>query len=90
MRSCYCCRDEWIRLFLEAGLAVSKVNNIQDCIVDDQLHHRKMLAMTTNNGREYTVLGNPVKISGFADSNWRPKVPELDEHAHMHTNAAKM
>ena len=34
------------------------------------------------NDREYTVLGNPVKISGFKDSNWRPPVPELDEHGH--------
>ena len=47
-----------------------------------QLHHRKMLVNVTNhqNGRDYTVLGNPVKISGYADSNWRPAVPELDEH----------
>jgi hypothetical protein len=25
--------------------------------------------------------GNPVKISGFEDSNWRPHIPELDETA---------
>ena len=47
-----------------------------------QLHHRKMLVNATNhqNDREYTVLGNPVKISGYRDSNWRPPVPALDEH----------
>jgi crotonobetainyl-CoA:carnitine CoA-transferase CaiB-like acyl-CoA transferase len=41
-----------------------------------------MLVNVTNNqnGREYTVIGNPVKISGYRDSNWRASVPALDEH----------
>ena len=41
-----------------------------------------MLVNVTNHQdeREYTVLGNPVKISGFHDSNFRPPVPALDEH----------
>ena len=75
-------RDEWIALMLAEGLAVSVVSDVADTLLDPQLHHRKMLATTINNtnGREYIVLGNPVKISGYRDSNWRPPTPALDEH----------
>ena len=51
-----------------------------EALEDPQLHYRKMLATTTNGGREFTVVGNPVKISGFHDTNWRPPVAELNEH----------
>ena len=56
------------------------VHNIAEALEDPQLHYRKMLATTTNGGREFTVVGNPVKISGFHDTNWRPPVAELNEH----------
>jgi crotonobetainyl-CoA:carnitine CoA-transferase CaiB-like acyl-CoA transferase len=51
------CRDEWLQLFFDAGLAVSKVNTIQEAVDDAQLHHRKMLVNVMNhqNSREYTV-----------------------------------
>lgn len=74
-------RDEWLDIFWKAGLAASKVNTVHDTLHDEQLHHRKMLATTVGaQGREYTVLGNPVKISGFADTNFRHPVPRLDQH----------
>ena len=56
------------------------MHNIAEALEDPQLHYRKMLARTTNGGREFTVVGNPVKISGFRDSNWRPPVAELNQH----------
>ena len=56
------------------------VHNIAEALEDPQLHYRKMLATTANGGREFTVVGNPVKISGFRDSNWRPPVAELNQH----------
>ena len=73
-------RDEWMEIMLEAGIPVSQINTLDEALVDEQLHYRKMLVSTANHGREYTVVGNPVKISGFEDSNYRPKIPELDEH----------
>ena len=43
---------------LEAGIPVSQVNTVGDALVDEQLHHRKMLVSTTSHGREYTVVGD--------------------------------
>ena len=76
-------------------MQVSQVNTLAETLDNPQLHHRKMIATTLDHNsveagggaREFTVIGNPIKISGFADTNRRPPVSILDEHG-VHVGAA--
>lgn len=50
-----------------------------DVLADPQLAHRRMLVtMRDDRGGEYTVPGNPIKISGFADSRIRAPLAALN------------
>ena len=41
------CRDDWIQIFLDAGIAVSKVNTIQEAIDDAQVCCRRTTCIRT-------------------------------------------
>jgi CoA:oxalate CoA-transferase len=75
-------RKEWLDVFLPAGVACGPVNTIDEAVEDPSLRQRKMLASVHDNGNdcEWTVAGNPIKISGFTDSNKRAFVAGFNEH----------
>ena len=71
---------EWEKLFIEAGVPVSKVRTLSEVASDEQVLARKMVQpMRLSNGREISTWGVPVKMNEELAS--RPlRVPALDEH----------
>ena len=77
-------RDEWLELLRAAELGCSPVNTIEEVLHDPQLRHRKMICTMPDaghDGKHFTVIGNPIKISGFEDSNVRHAVAAHNQHA---------
>ena len=69
----------WIKKLEKFGVPVGKVNNIKEAINMKQIQSRNMIVKVKNkNITELEVSGNPIKISGFNDSNYRNKAPELN------------
>lgn len=70
-----------IEALLAEGLACAGVNTLGEVLDDEQLRYRNMIASTADaEGTEYTIPGNPIKITGFPDSPQKPSPPGLDEH----------
>ena len=67
---------EWMEIFHKSGVPCAKVNNIQDACEMEQITARNMLCKSGN----YTLAGNPMKMSNFEDSFVKGEVPELGEH----------
>lgn len=71
---------DWLSLLQEAGIPCGPINTVADLINDPQLRARNMLCSTRNKAGElFTVVGNPMKFSAFADTAERQPVPELDQ-----------
>ena len=69
----------WIKRLEKFGVPVGKVNNIKEVINMKQVQSRNMIVKVKNkNITELEVSGNPIKISGFTDSNYRKKAPKLN------------
>ena len=69
----------WIKKLEKFGVPVGKVNNIKEAINMKQIQSRNMIVKVKNkNITELEVSGNPIKISGFTDTNYRNKAPELN------------
>ena len=69
----------WIKKLEKFGVPVGKVNNIKEAINMKQIQSRNMIVKVKNkNITELEVSGNPIKISGFKDPNYRNKAPELN------------
>ena len=69
----------WIKKLEKFGVPVGKVNNIKEAINMKQIQSRNMIVKVKNkNITELEVSGNPIKISGFKDTNYRNKAPELN------------
>ena len=69
----------WIKKLEKFGVPVGKVNNIKEAINMKQIQSRNMIVKVKNkNKTELEVSGNPIKISGFSDINYRHNAPELD------------
>ena len=75
-------RAEWLQIFMDVGIACGPVNTIDEAVEDVSLRQRKMLAAVHDNQNdcEWTIAGNPIKISGFKDSNLRAFVAAHNEH----------
>ena len=69
----------WIKKLEKFGVPVGKVNNIKEAINMKQIQSRNMIVKVKNkNITELEVSGNPIKISGFTDANYRNNAPELN------------
>ena len=69
----------WIKKLEKFGVPVGKVNNIREAINMKQIQSRNMIVKVKNkNITGLEISGNPIKISGFKDKNFRSKAPELD------------
>lgn len=72
---------EWSGILGEAGVPHSRINSIEQVLQDRQVRARNMIATVEDRlAGTVRVAGNPVKLSGMADSTTRPPVPELGEH----------
>lgn len=69
----------WIKRFEKYGVPVGKVNNIKEVINLDQIKSRNMIVKIKNKDiTKVEVSGNPIKISGFNDSNKKKEAPDLN------------
>jgi len=69
----------WIKKIENAGVPVSKVNNIKETINLEQVKNRNMIV--TVKGSKKTLIkisGNPIKMSGIKEKKYRKEAPVLD------------
>ncbi|NPA45488.1 MAG: CoA transferase [Chlorobi bacterium] len=73
--------DEWAKIFTEAKLPHSPVNNIESIMKHPQVKARNMIVETY--GKEIGkigVAGNPIKMSNIPEESTREKAPDVGEH----------
>eukprot|EP00935_MAST-01C_sp_MAST-1C-sp1_P002694 g2694.t1 len=76
---------EWVQLLQAAGVPCGPVNNLAGAVEEPQLQHRNMIVESEDGLK---LIGNPVKISGYADP---PKRSALDlAHTDIHTILARL
>lgn len=73
-------RAEWIKLLSEADVAFGPVWSLDEVVNDPQLQHRNMFMNIKSDDREYTVVGNPIKMSATPCEDVRLPPPRLGEH----------
>lgn len=74
-------RDEWLRIFDEAGIPCGPINNVRDVVEDSQIRHRNMIVVAEDAiAGKVHISGNPIKTSAFPDPDSRTPSPELDQH----------
>ena len=74
-------RDEWFRIFDEAGIPCGPINNIQNVVEDPQVNQRNMIVAAEDAvAGTVRMPGSPIKMSNFEDPSERSPSPELDEH----------
>jgi crotonobetainyl-CoA:carnitine CoA-transferase CaiB-like acyl-CoA transferase len=77
-RSC----DEWVRLLTEAGVPCSKINSIEDVLLDPQTAARDMIMQLDHPTLgPIKVPGIPIKLSATPGCGRRPP-PLLGQHQH--------
>ena len=72
-------RDEWIKLLAEADVAFGPVYDVPEVARDPQLQHRNMFLKVKAGERDFTVVGNPIKLSE-TPCDVRMPPPALGEH----------
>jgi len=71
----------WLDRLDKAGIPAGPINDVKAAIEHPQTAARNMIVETaTPGGRKVKVVGNPIKISGFADGPTRVAAPALDQH----------
>ena len=74
-------RDEWFRIFDEAGIPCGPINNIKNVVEDPQVNERNMIVAAKDAvAGTVRMPGSPIKMSNFEDRSERSPSPELDEH----------
>ncbi|MBT8340447.1 MAG: CoA transferase, partial [Desulfatitalea sp.] len=73
-------RAEWIELLSKADVAFGPVWRLEEVVNDPQLQHRNMFMHIKSADREYTVVGNPIKMSATPCEDVRLPPPRLGEH----------
>jgi CoA:oxalate CoA-transferase len=71
--------DSWIAIVSEAGVPCGPVNNVAQAIAHPQVAARNMLIEVADPVTgPVRVVGNPLKLSAFADPPTRTPAPDLD------------
>jgi CoA:oxalate CoA-transferase len=70
---------EWIALIGKAGVPCGPINNIEQALQHPQVAARNMLISVPDpSGATLKLVGNPLKLSAFADPPARDPAPDLD------------
>jgi CoA:oxalate CoA-transferase len=70
---------EWIAILSKAGLPCGPINNIAQALQHPQVEARNMLvSVPDGTGGTLKLVGNPLKMSAFADPPTREAAPDLD------------
>ena len=71
----------WIKVLEKENIAVGPLNNIEQAVNSEQIIARNMIVNIEDDKlNNFSVAGNPIKMSLHKDRKTRKKVPELDEH----------
>lgn len=71
----------WLERLDKAGIPAGPINDVKAAIEHPQTAARNMIVETaTPRGHKVKVVGNPIKISAFADGPTRVAAPALDQH----------
>ena len=71
----------WIQTLEKENIPIVPLNNIEQAVNSEQIIARNMIVnIEDNNLNNFSVAGNPVKMSLHKDRKSRDKVPQLDEH----------
>jgi len=72
---------QWLARLDAAGIPAGPINDVKGALEHPQTAARNMVVETaTPGGKKVKVIGNPIKIRGFADPATRPPAPALDQH----------
>lgn len=70
---------EWLLILAAAGVPSGPINSVAQAIDHPQVNPRNMLVeVPDGSGGTLTLVGNPLKISGFEDPSTRAPAPDLD------------
>lgn len=70
---------EWLDVLEAAGIPCGPINSVDKVVADPQVAARTMVVSAEGaSGTRLRMAGNPIKMSAFADSAERPRVPKLD------------
>ena len=73
-------RAYWLDFLGKAGIPSAPINDVEQAIHDPQVQHRKVvLPIDDESVAPLAVAGSPIKFSGFATPEKRPRAPDLDE-----------
>jgi CoA:oxalate CoA-transferase len=71
--------EHWQKEFDKAGVPAGPINDMGHALEMAQTKARNMIVTTKDRvAGEVKLVGNPIKISGFADPRTRPPAPDLD------------
>ncbi|MBI3709946.1 MAG: CoA transferase, partial [Proteobacteria bacterium] len=69
----------WMSLFDAAGIPAGPINNVAQAVALPQAAARNMLVTVDDpQAGRMKLVGNPIKVSGFADPKTRAPAPDLD------------
>ena len=70
---------QWIEILGKAGIPCGPINNIAQALAHPQVAARNMLISVPDpSGATLKLVGNPLKMSAFADPATRDPAPDLD------------
>ena len=71
--------EHWINFLGKAGIPCGPINNIAQALAHPQVAARNMLvSVPDGSGGTLKLVGNPLKMTAFADPPTRPAAPDLD------------
>ncbi len=71
--------EHWVAVLEQAGVPCGPINRIDQALAHPQVAARNMLvSLDDPTLADLKIVGNPMKLSGFADPTSRPAAPDLD------------
>ena len=71
--------DEWLELFVDAGIPAARVQGVEDALYNEQTEERGVVDTVTEGEREVPVIEHPLNFE-HARSGFRSPPPRLGEH----------
>ena len=71
----------WVQILEELKIPCGPIYNIKEAVENPQVEARNMIVKAYHKViGDYTLAGNPIKMSSYKDEKTRGDIPDLDEH----------